>query len=169
MCFGQFVNYCAAAPLDERQSVCDCQNIYKRKRNFGHHNSLSIGKVFRKLASLSASAPDKSAGSYFCSTKKSSINVIWRALLQRNSYLWASQQTMPANAEKLVSLARETFSELSTAEEEFFRKNAEDKIPNCCVGPLEDNDPAKADQWGPERTIRADRISGYAYRQRLVH
>ena len=65
-------------------------------------------------------------------------------------------EVMSKNAELLISMAREAFVGLTAAEEEFFRRNAEDQIPNFCVGPEENNDPANADRWGPDRTIRAD-------------
>lgn len=65
---------------------------------------------------------------------------------------------MANNAEQLISMAREAFVDLTPAEEFFLRINAQDQVPNFCVGPEENNDPANADHWGPERTIRADCI-----------
>jgi len=62
------------------------------------------------------------------------------------------------NVEELISMAREVFVDLTAPEENFLRANAEGRVPNFCVGPEKDNDPANADQWGPERTIRADCI-----------
>ena len=43
-------------------------------------------------------------------------------------------EVMSKNAELLISMAREAFVGLTAAEEEFFRRNAEDQIPNFCVG-----------------------------------
>jgi hypothetical protein len=65
---------------------------------------------------------------------------------------------MPDNAQKLISMAREAFIDLTAAEEYFLRMNAEGGIPNFLIGPEENNDPADADQWSAERTIRADCI-----------
>lgn len=65
---------------------------------------------------------------------------------------------MPNHAEELIRLARQAFVDLTSAEAKFLRKNAEGEIPDYCVGSNGRDDPAKADQWGPERTIRADCI-----------
>ena len=65
---------------------------------------------------------------------------------------------MADNAEQLVSMAREAFVDLTPAEAFFLRLNAQDVVPNYCIGPEANNDPAIADQWGPKRTIRADCI-----------
>jgi hypothetical protein len=65
---------------------------------------------------------------------------------------------MADNAEQLVSMAREAFSDLTAAEEEFFGRNAGGGFPDYWVGSKERDDPAHADQWGPERTVRAECI-----------
>lgn len=55
-------------------------------------------------------------------------------------------------------MALEALVDLTTAEEEFLRKNAQGEFPDYCVGSNERDDPANAHQWGPERTLRAECI-----------
>ena len=62
---------------------------------------------------------------------------------------------MSANADELISIAREAFVNLSTAEEHFLRKNADGDFPDYRVGSEDRDDPANANQWGLDRTIRA--------------
>jgi hypothetical protein len=63
---------------------------------------------------------------------------------------------MPTNATTLVSLAKEVFPDLSEAEESFLRLNAVGKYPVFGDATSELDKPENADQWGPDRTIRAD-------------
>lgn len=65
---------------------------------------------------------------------------------------------MPNNSDALVSLAKEVFSDLSAAEESFFRLNALGQFPVFGDGFSVFDKPERADEWGPERTIRADRL-----------
>jgi hypothetical protein len=63
---------------------------------------------------------------------------------------------MPNNSDALISLAKEVFSDLTEAEESFFRLNAIGDYPVFGDGSSDLDKPEKADEWGPERTIRAD-------------
>ena len=62
------------------------------------------------------------------------------------------------NAEKLLELARGKFGALSGAEEKLFRAVANGEKADYSAGTDEDNDPAKAKDWGEERRLKADRI-----------
>jgi hypothetical protein len=55
-------------------------------------------------------------------------------------------------------MALDAFIDLSAAEKDFFRKNAEGGFPDYGEGFNERDDPAHARQWGPERTLRAECI-----------
>ena len=63
---------------------------------------------------------------------------------------------MPTNADTLVSLAEEIFPDISEAEATFLRLNAVGGYPVFGDGTSELDKPKNADEWGPDRTIRAD-------------
>jgi hypothetical protein len=63
---------------------------------------------------------------------------------------------MPNNSDVLISLAKGVFSDLTEAEESFFRLNAIGNYPVFGDGSSDLDKPEEADEWGPERTIRAD-------------
>ena len=66
--------------------------------------------------------------------------------------------TMKERAEKLLELARSQFTDLKPPETEMLKAAAEGR-PAVFAGETDDeNDPARADEWGEERTIRADVI-----------
>jgi hypothetical protein len=64
---------------------------------------------------------------------------------------------MADNAEKLVSMALDRFGQLTVSEEKLFRTSANGEIADYCVGSNEDH-PANVDQWGRERTLKAECI-----------
>ena len=59
---------------------------------------------------------------------------------------------------RLLELAREEFGELTPAEEDLFLKTATGKVADRSAKVEGDSDPAKAEEWGPERVLKADRI-----------
>jgi hypothetical protein len=63
---------------------------------------------------------------------------------------------MPTNADQISLLAKGVFPDLSVAEEDFLRRNAVGEYPIFGTGTSEIDKPENANQWGPERTIRAD-------------
>ena len=63
---------------------------------------------------------------------------------------------MPTKADTLVSLAEEIFPDISEAEATFLRLNAVGGYPVFGDGTSELDKPKNADEWGPDRTIRAD-------------
>jgi hypothetical protein len=86
------------------------------------------------------------------------VDLISRNRSRRRARKGKQIAKMADNAEQLVSMAREAFVDLTPPEAFFLRLNAQDAVPNYCIGPEQNNDPAIADQWGPKRTIRADCI-----------
>ncbi len=63
------------------------------------------------------------------------------------------------NASKLLDLARGKFGTLTQAEEKLFQAAVDGKIAEYSAEEEEDNDPAVAEKWGDERTLKADRIA----------
>ena len=63
------------------------------------------------------------------------------------------------SASKLLELAKERFGELNKAEETLFRSFADGELADYSAEKEKDNDPAKADKWGRERILDADRIT----------
>lgn len=63
------------------------------------------------------------------------------------------------NTTKLLELAKQKFGTLTEAEKKLFESVAKDELANYSVKAEEDNDPAKAGDWGPERVLKADRLS----------
>jgi len=63
------------------------------------------------------------------------------------------------NASKLLELAKGRFGKLNEAEEKLFRSFADGELADYSAEKEKDNDPAKADKWGSERVLDADRIA----------
>jgi hypothetical protein len=64
-----------------------------------------------------------------------------------------------SNEEKLLELARAKFGELKPVEEKLFRAVAKGEVADFQVGDEEIDHPSKAESWGTERTLQADRIA----------
>lgn len=64
-----------------------------------------------------------------------------------------------SNPEKLLELAKAQFGNLTTAEEKLFSAVAEGGVANFQVGNEELDHPSKADNWGVQRILKADRIA----------
>jgi sRNA-binding regulator protein Hfq len=62
------------------------------------------------------------------------------------------------NASKLLELAKGRFGKLNKAEEKLFRSFADGGLADFSADKEKENDPAKADKWGPDRVLTADRI-----------
>ncbi len=65
------------------------------------------------------------------------------------------------DAYDLIAAARSRFGELSAAEQKVLHAVARGEVAYCGPSDKDDdpaNDPAKADEWGKERTIRANLI-----------
>lgn len=63
------------------------------------------------------------------------------------------------NASRLLELAKQKFGSLTAAEEKLFRAVANGEVADYSAGSEEDNDLAKAENWGPERVLQASRIA----------
>ncbi len=59
----------------------------------------------------------------------------------------------------LIALARAEFGTLTEGEKKLFKAAAEGKMADYSSGDKEFDDPANADNWGPKRTLQADRIT----------
>jgi hypothetical protein len=66
---------------------------------------------------------------------------------------------MADKAKQLVSMARDRFGPLTQTEETLFRATANGEVADYCVGSNEFDNPANVSQWGPERTLKAERIA----------
>ena len=62
------------------------------------------------------------------------------------------------NASKLLELAKEKFGTLTEAEQKLLKAVANGEIANYSAKEEKDNDPAKAENWGPKRVLKADRL-----------
>lgn len=63
------------------------------------------------------------------------------------------------NSSELLRLAKEEFGNLTKAEEKLFQAVANAQLADYSAKDAKDNDPADANNWGPERVIKADRIA----------
>jgi len=63
------------------------------------------------------------------------------------------------NSTKLLELAKEKFGKLSKAEENLFKAVAKGETADYSAKAKKDNDPSKAEKWGKERVLKADRIA----------
>ncbi len=63
------------------------------------------------------------------------------------------------NATKLLELARQKFGTLTEAEQKFFKAVANGEVADYNAEVEENNNPANAAKWGPERVLKADRIA----------
>lgn len=62
------------------------------------------------------------------------------------------------NRSTLLELARQKFSTLSEADEKLFSAVAKGELADYSAEAEQDNDPPKAERWGEERILKADRI-----------
>ncbi len=67
-------------------------------------------------------------------------------------------QGKEARAARLLELAREEFGKLTKAEEKFFEAVAKGELADYSAKGKGKNDPAKANEWGRGRVLKADRI-----------
>lgn len=63
------------------------------------------------------------------------------------------------NASKLLELAKKKFGTLTKADQKLFKGVANGEIANYSVKEEKDNDPAKAENWGSKRVLKADRLA----------
>ena len=63
------------------------------------------------------------------------------------------------NSSELLRLAKEKFGNLTKAEEKLFQGIANGAVADYSAQDANDNDPADANNWGPDRIIKADRIA----------
>ncbi len=66
---------------------------------------------------------------------------------------------MSNNGSNLIEMAKQEFDNLTEVEERFFQAVSNGRVANFSVKDTNSNDPAGANKWGPERTIKADRIA----------
>jgi hypothetical protein len=83
--------------------------------------------------------------------------IVWTALLTFTPMDPAEPTT--EEERQLLNLARQKFGTLTEAEEKLFQAVAIGGLADYSTGSEEKDDPAKGDQWGQERVLRADRIA----------
>ena len=66
---------------------------------------------------------------------------------------------MSKNGQNLIELARQKFGTLTEAEEKLFQAVADAEVADYSAEDEEDNDPAGANNWGPERVLDANSIA----------
>ena len=71
----------------------------------------------------------------------------------------AKIEAQAVGAEDLVTIAKRKFKELTNAEEKLLQSISSGDTADFSSGTEKENDPAKAEAWGKERVLKADRIA----------